>query len=102
MSSQQSIQPENLSPDLMNALIRLMDDSDRQDEAVVTGRWVSVVEIATHLGVRPDTVYKWIDRKNLPGHKVGRLWKFRIAEVDQWVRSGNSAADRALNHKDVN
>jgi excisionase family DNA binding protein len=48
-------------------------------------RWASTDEIATHLGIRRDTVYKWIDRYDLPAHKVGRLWKFRKDEVDQWV-----------------
>ena len=50
-------------------------------------RWLSVDEIATHLGVSRDTVYKWISRKGLPGHKVGKLWKFSTREVDEWVRS---------------
>jgi excisionase family DNA binding protein len=27
-------------------------------------------------------------RKQLPAHKVGRLWKFRKREVDEWVTSG--------------
>jgi len=54
-------------------------------------RWLSVDEIAAHLGVNPDTVYKWIDRKKLPAHKVGRLWKFQISEVNDWVRAGKVA-----------
>jgi excisionase family DNA binding protein len=54
-------------------------------------RWLSVEEIAAHLGIKPDTVYKWIDRRNLPAHKVGRLWKFQAAEVDEWVRSGGAS-----------
>jgi excisionase family DNA binding protein len=53
-------------------------------------RWMSVEEIAAHLGVKRDTVYKWINRKRLPAHKVGRLWKFRRHEVDEWVTSGRS------------
>jgi len=52
-------------------------------------RWLSVDEIADHLGIRPDTVYKWIVRRRLPAHKVGRLWKFQRDEVDQWVRDGS-------------
>ena len=51
---------------------------------------MSVEEIAAHLGVKRDTVYKWINRKRLPAHKVGRLWKFRRQEVDDWVTSGRS------------
>jgi excisionase family DNA binding protein len=39
------------------------------------------------MGVKPDTIYKWIERHKLPGHKIGRLWKFNIKEVNTWVRS---------------
>lgn len=52
------------------------------------GRWRSVDEIAVYLGVKRDTIYKWIDRKHLPAHKIGRLWKFRKSEVDEWVLNG--------------
>ena len=54
-------------------------------------RWLSVEEIAAHLGIKPDTVYKWIARRNMPAHKLGRLWKFQAAEVDEWVRSGSAS-----------
>ena len=58
---------------------------------MVEDRWLSVDEIALYLGVKRDTVYKWIDRKQMPAHKVGRLWKFRKEEIDEWVRGGGSA-----------
>lgn len=54
-------------------------------------RWLSVDEIAEHLGVNPDTIYKWITRKGMPAHKVGKLWKFMATEVDQWVKGGEAA-----------
>jgi excisionase family DNA binding protein len=53
-------------------------------------RWLSVEEIAEHLGVTKDSVYRWIDRRALPAHKVGKLWKFKKDEVDEWVRSGDA------------
>ena len=48
-------------------------------------KWLSVNEIADYLGVKRDTIYKWINRKQLPGHKVGRLWKIRKKDVDDWI-----------------
>jgi excisionase family DNA binding protein len=54
----------------------------------VPERWLSVDELADYLGIKRDTVYKWIIRRKLPAHKVGRLWKFRRDEVDGWVKSG--------------
>ncbi len=53
--------------------------------------WVGINEAATHLGVSKDTVRNWIKKSNVPAHKVGRLWKFRLTELDEWVISGKSA-----------
>jgi excisionase family DNA binding protein len=50
-------------------------------------RWASVEEVCAHLGVARDTVYRWIAAKRIPAHRLGRLWKFKISEVDRWVRT---------------
>lgn len=59
---------------------------------MVEDRRFSVDEIAGYLGSKRETVYKWIDRNNMPAHKAGRLWKFRQDEIGQWVRSGSTGA----------
>lgn len=51
-------------------------------------RWVSTKEIAQHLGVNKDTIHKWIRNDSIPCHRVGKLWKFRISEIDTWVEKG--------------
>lgn len=53
--------------------------------------WVSVDDVARHLGIARDTVYRWIEDRGLPAHRVGRLWKFRLQEVDDWVLKGGAA-----------
>jgi len=60
-------------------------------------RWMSVEEIADYLGVSKDTIYGWISKREMPAHKVGRLWKFKSDEVDSWVRVGQ-ASDEANEH----
>lgn len=53
----------------------------------MTEPWVSADEIAAHLGVTKDSVYSWIAKRGMPAHRVGRLWKFQVSEVDAWVRA---------------
>jgi excisionase family DNA binding protein len=55
--------------------------------------WASVEDVAKHLGIARDTVYRWIESKALPAHRIGRLWKFKLSEVDEWVRSGSATDD---------
>ena len=59
-------------------------------------RWLSVDDIAAYLGIKRDTVYRWISERNMPGHKIGRLWKFQKKDVDEWMRSGGGTEK----HKD--
>ena len=63
-------------------------------------KWVSLEEISRHLGVSKDTIYRWIKSKQLPAHKIGRLWKFKISEIDQWAKNdgdpGKNISDQSF------
>jgi excisionase family DNA binding protein len=61
----------------------------------ITDRWLSVQEIAHYLGISKETIYRWLDSKKIPAHKIGKQWKFKTVEVDQWVRCGE-ASDEAM------
>lgn len=60
---------------------------------VLDDRWLSVDEIIQYLGVSSDTVYRWIDKHDMPAHRMGRLWKFKKDEVDEWVKGGGQEQD---------
>jgi len=70
------------------------------DRQQVAEPWTSVDDIARHLGVAKDSIYRWIDRRGLPAHRIGRLWKFKISEVDRWVRAGGADSDRETSKRD--
>lgn len=63
----------------------------------VTEPWVSADVVADHLGVTKDSLYTWIAKRGMPAHRIGRLWKFQVSEVDAWVRrkgaDGSSATE---------
>lgn len=55
-------------------------------------KWINIEEAADYLGVKSVTIRDWIRKnKGIPSHKIGRQWKFKITELDQWVNSGQSA-----------
>jgi excisionase family DNA binding protein len=56
-------------------------------------------EIAAHVGVSEDTIHRWIRIKEMPAHKVGRLWKFDKDEVDAWVRSDDGSSSKGEESK---
>ena len=53
--------------------------------------WVGIVEVAAHLQVAKESIYRWVDSKSFPAHRVGRLLRFKLSQVDEWVQ--NSAGD---------
>ena len=55
--------------------------------------YLNLEEAAVYLGIKPATLRSWIkDPDNeVPAHKVGRMWKFKRSEIDEWINSGKSA-----------
>jgi excisionase family DNA binding protein len=62
-------------------------------------RGVDIDEVARHLGVNKDSVYRWIEEKAFPAHRVGRLLRLRLSEVDTWVVAGGGDAEVRLRGK---
>ncbi|WP_287771651.1 helix-turn-helix domain-containing protein [Megasphaera sp.] len=56
-------------------------------------KWSTLKEVQEYLGVGRENILQMIREKNMPAYKVGRLWKFKLSEVDDWVKSGKAADD---------
>ena len=53
--------------------------------------WVSLEKAAEYLDIKKETLRVWIKKTDIPAHKIGHLWKFKLSEIDEWVKSGKSA-----------
>ena len=65
-------------------------------------RWVSIVEVAAHLQVTKESIYRWVDLKSFPAHRVGRLLRFRLSEVDDWVQNSGGSDSKTRQIKQHN
>ncbi len=59
------------------------------DSAVLTIR-----EVADLLKVDAKTVYRLARGKRLPGFKVARAWRFKNADIEQWIEKQKEAVGR--------
>lgn len=57
-------------------------------------KWINIEEAAEYLGVKSATIRDWIRKgKGVPAQKIGKQWKFKCTELDEWVKSGKSAIE---------
>ena len=66
--------------------------------------WLTVEQVAAHLNIASITVYRWIEAEKIPCHKVGRQWRFKATEVDEWVLNGKAgdADKKKSEHGSIN
>ena len=53
-------------------------------------RWCSMNEVCEYLSITRDTCLTWIEKRGMPGVKVGRTWRFKVSEIDEWMRAGDA------------
>ncbi len=58
---------------------------------ITEDKWIGIEEAADYMDVTKDTVRNWIKKTDIPAHRIGKLWKFKKSELDEWIKSGNSA-----------
>lgn len=63
----------------------------RKDNINSLEEWKPMAAIEKYLSVSRETILQYINKKGMPAHKLGRQWRFKISEVDEWLRSGNAA-----------
>lgn len=61
----------------------------------IEDRYYSMPEICKYLGISRDTALRWISIKNMPTYKVGKNWRFKASEMDEWINNGQ-AEDRMI------
>ena len=61
---------------------------EKNTENNVLERWVNLEEVANYLSVSKDTIRTWIKQGKIPFYRAGKMYKFKISEIDEYVRNG--------------
>ena len=62
----------------------------------IQDRWISLQEVCDYLGVKRHTIMRWIEQRGMPAYKVGKLWRFKTADIDEWVKKGGASDEREV------
>jgi excisionase family DNA binding protein len=52
------------------------------------GNVLTLNDLATYLKISRSTLYKLLQRGDIPGVKVGRHWRFHRDTIDAWLKQG--------------
>jgi excisionase family DNA binding protein len=66
------------------------DSADRRARSA--GEVLTIRDVAAYLKLPVSTVYRLAERRDLPGHKVGRQWRFHKSVLDEWFREHAATA----------
>lgn len=58
---------------------------------------LTVRELADYLKIAEKTAYRFASEGKVPGFKIGSAWRFKQAEIDDWIKqqSLNNVRNRA-------
>jgi len=59
---------------------------ETNDEKDLSPGFVNVQEIANYLELRKSSIYSLVEKKGIPHYRVGRLVRFKKAEIDEWMK----------------
>jgi excisionase family DNA binding protein len=54
-------------------------------------RYLNIHQTSVYLGLSEKAIYKWLMLGRIPGHKLGRVWRFDKAELDQFVHEAGTS-----------
>ena len=53
----------------------------------MSGDILTVEDVAEYLKLAKKTVYKLAAEKKIPAFRVGKFWRFRKTEIDEWIKN---------------
>ena len=54
-----------------------------------------IKRVSQYLGIKRSTLYAMIERREIPHYRIGRLARFRQAEIDAWLLTKKRETEKA-------
>ncbi len=73
----------------MKPTVRTLDDNNARDGLAA---FLTTGEVLSYLHVNPRTIYRLIRAGELPAVRIGRQWRFRQSDLNDWVERQRTMA----------
>jgi len=52
-------------------------------------RLININELSEYTGLSTSTIYSWVSQRRIPFVKCGRLTKFDLERIDEWIKESS-------------
>lgn len=52
--------------------------------------FVDVIDLANYLKIKKQTAYHIVATLNIPHYRVGRLIRFKLSEIEEWMKNNKA------------
>jgi len=52
-------------------------------------RLININELSEYIGLSTNTIYSWVSQRRIPFVKCGRLTKFDLQRIDEWIEESS-------------
>jgi len=63
----------------------------------VDRRLLNVKELSELTGLSENTIYCWVSQRRIPFVKLGRLTRFDLQKIEEWIEE-NSVEEKKFDH----
>ena len=56
------------------------------DKQHIERQYLSVKDLSQYSGISSHTLYLWIQLRKIPYHKIGKLVRFSLVEIEAWFK----------------
>ena len=55
--------------------------------------YLTIEELASHLKLAVQTIRRWVLNREIPFHKIKKVIRFRLSEIERWIENGVEIPD---------
>ena len=55
--------------------------------------WLNADEAAGYLGISSSNLYSMAQQGRVPGHKLGKMWRFNKKDLDSWIKANKPISE---------
>ena len=58
--------------------------------------YLTIEELAVYLKLAEQTIRRWVMNREIPFHKIKKVIRFRVSEIEKWIDKGDFEAQGDL------